>query len=129
LKNPGGGNIIGGPNIGGGGGGIPPGGIAPGEGYIPIGGDGGMPGGPPAPGGGGAPKLFIGAFAIDGGGGGLKAPRGSIGPCPGGGCGIIVFGAIQKEDGKRSSQPAIDYKPNSGGLPLQIPRSASQCNT
>src|SRR5215212_6994498 len=58
-------------------------------GYMPGGGIGGgimpgiIPGGIQTGGGGG------GTFPL-GGGGGVNAPRGSIGPCPGGGCGIIV---------------------------------------
>jgi hypothetical protein len=65
-KNPGGGIIIGGGNIG-------PGGYIPGGGTI----------GPPNDGG-GAPAPD-GAPGAPGGGGGENAPRGSIGPCPGGG--------------------------------------------
>ena len=69
-KNPGGGIIIGGGNIG-------PGGYIPGGGTI-------GPAGPPNDGG-GAPAPD-GAPGAPGGGGGENAPRGSIGPCPGGGC-------------------------------------------
>src|SRR6476659_4831372 len=72
-----GGGYIGGGNEGGMGGIIP--------------GGGGIPGGEPPAGPPGAAFICHDGADVGGPGGGANAPRGSIGPCPGGGCGVIKW--------------------------------------
>src|ERR1051326_9095314 len=74
-----------------------------GAGYIIGGIIGYMPGG----GGGGICGITTGPRPGGGGGGGENAPCGSIGPCPGGGCGIMLVSNFENRKPKTESNNQI----------------------